>query len=169
MKKWTTGVVIAIVAVCFSAVGFAADFNKKDGRGFHRGERPEMSAQQKQDFADFMVKKNQLEVEYLNNEVQAGRMTREVADAHITLMNDRLAKMSKGFVEPSAEQIEARRVYMEKVHNLRIESIKNAVASGSMTQEQADRMLSKMDKNGRDGGHKQGGHKDRGPRGHQGF
>lgn len=145
MKKFTTGIIVAVVAVCFAAVGFAADFDRKGFHGFGNGVRPEMTEQQKTDLFAFMTKKNQLKVEYLNQEVQAGRMTQEVANAHIVLMNDRMEKMKSGD-RPSVESREAFKAYIEKVRNLKLESIKNAVASGSITQEQADKMLGAMDR-----------------------
>lgn len=161
MKKLMTGIIVATVAVCFAAVGFAADFDRKGGHGFGKGPKVEMTEQQKKDFLEFMTKRNQLKVEYLNKEVAAGRMTQEVANAHIILMNDRMEKMQNGFVKPSVEQREVMKEYAEKVHNLKIDSIKNAVASGSLTQEQADKMLARMDK--------PGGFKHERPRGNHDF
>lgn len=143
MKKFTTGIVVAAVAVCFAAVGFAAEYDKG---GHGKKARPEMTEQQKQDFLNFITKKNQLTVEFLNQEVQAGRMTQEVANARIILMNDRLEKMKNGNNEPSVKQRQAHREYMEKVHALRVESINNAIASGSITQEQGNKMLERFDR-----------------------
>ena len=123
--------------------------------GYHKHIKKEyMTTQQKSDILNYMTEKNKLKAEYLNNEVKEGRMNRKVADAHITLMNDRLQKVKESnFERPvfSEQEKAAKMEYAKKMKNLRIDHINKCMASGSISQEQGQKMLEKLEKFNSDG------------------
>ncbi len=149
MKKWTA-LLAGLLLVCFTAVGFAAN------DGWHKGPRgegpkKEWTQQQKNDFLSYMAKKNSLRAEFLKDEVAAGRMKKDVADAHILIMNDRLEKIkANDFKRPERSEQEraAMKNYQEKMKELKIQHIKDSVANGSLTKEQGDRMIERIEKGG---------------------
>jgi len=165
MKKWTTGLLVAAIVTSLSVVAFADGF----GKGFRKdGERPAWTEQQKNDFIQLAEQKHKLHTEFLNGEAAAGRMSQEEANAHITLAKIRLDRMKDGDFKNhpafSEEGKAARLAYHQKTKALHIDSIKKAMANGSISEEKGNQMIEKMEKsnNDRDGFHHRkhkGGHR----------
>ncbi len=159
MKKWMP-ILAGLLVICFTAVGFAApDGNRKDKRPGDFKKR-EFTQQQKDEALKFLTEKNKLHEQYLMEEVKAGRMKQEVANAHIIIMNDRLDTLkANNFARParSEEAIAAHKAYVAKVKDLRIQSIKESVANGTITKEEGDRKIERINNAG------QGKHPGKGP------
>lgn len=166
MKKWIAGITAGVLLLGFSAVGFA----KWGGpRNWHKN----ITTEQRAELVNYAEQKNKLHADFLNGEVAAGRMDKKEVDARITIMESNLQRMKEGKFERapmSEEQKAAWENYRGKVEALRVDSIKKAVANGSITQEQGDRMLERA-QNHKDFGsrHGHGGPRgDRGPGEHRG-
>jgi hypothetical protein len=125
MKKLYAVLLVLALVVCFAATGFA-------GRAYGPGgkhPRPETwTAEQQAGMIEFWTKKVRLRTDFLNGEAAAGRLSREVADAHITIMRDRLQKIVDRSSGPRdidqkqwQEGRQARRDYHDKLRELRDE------------------------------------------------
>lgn len=159
MKKKIIGIFAAIMVMAFAAVSFANPAwhggpghgpVKRDGKFVPR----ELTAQERSEMATFMAEKNKIREDYLKAEVKAGRMSKEVADAHIVLMNDHLAKFKEGKRPEFTEEARvAREAYHEKLRELRIEQVKKSMASGTLSKERGERILERLEnaKNNKDG------------------
>jgi hypothetical protein len=148
MKKLLTGIATVLIVACFGAVGLAYP-GREDGRG--RKFDPERKAE----WVEFMAEKNKLRADFLNGEVAAGRMSRQAADAHIALMEERLAKIRGGGQKREALSREdweaartARRDYLSKVRELEIQSVKKAIANGRIEKERGEAMISRLENDG---------------------
>lgn len=152
--------------MAFAAVSFAnpawdgPGHGRGPGYGHSSGKRDvkweprELTAAERTEMATFMAEKNKLRADYLRAEVKAGRMSKEVADAHIVLMNDHLAKFKEGKRPEFTEEARAaREAYYEKLRELRIEQVKKSIGSGTLSKEQGERILERLEnvKNYKDG------------------
>ncbi|MDR3349193.1 MAG: hypothetical protein LBO03_06285 [Acidaminococcales bacterium] len=154
MKKVFTGIAAVLLMTCFSAAGWA--YPGREGRQVR-----EFDPGRKAGWVEFVAEKNKLRADFLNGEVAAGRLSRQAADAHITLMDERLAQIKDGGQRRRAESAaereaarKARRDYFDKVRALEIASIQKAVAAGRIEKEKGERMIERLEN---DGGYRYGG------------
>lgn len=178
MKKLIAGVTLgAIVLGATTLVAhpvLAKGFGRHDGYGYHQGSgyhqgayaNKEMTAEQKADFKAYQEKRIQLQKEFLQNEVAAGRISQAQADARISLMQDRVKLMeSTDFQALSQwrndpEAIKQRDALHKKMIDLRKEYINKQVENGQISRERANVILEDLNNDAqfRHGGHRGGGY-----------
>lgn len=149
MTKKITGLFAALMIMAFAAVSFANPaWHGGPGHGpVKRGAPREMTAEQKAERIQFMEEMNKLRADYLRSEVKAGRMTKEVADAHIVLMNDRMEKIKADKAPEFTEEAKKARIaYLDKVRDLRIKQIKQSISSGNIEKERGEQMIERIEK-----------------------
>ncbi len=115
MKKRSI-ILASILVLCFATAGFAASADWTEQRK-----------------ARFEERKARQEA-YINSEVQSGRMSQEVADAHRVVMNDHF---KRGFASNS-DWKEQRKLQFEERKARQEAFLNSEVQAGRMTQEVAD-------------------------------
>ena len=162
-KKITTGIMAGVMTVCFAAGAFAypgdGQEHRRDGSfkgkpGYHARFQENMTEGQKKVWLDFQEKRTQLRIDFINNEIKAGRLSREVGNAQIVLIKDRFEKIKKGDFAPPArdkDSIDAREKFRRDMFDLKEKCVNDAVANGTITQDEANQMRGDRDFH-RDGG-----------------
>ena len=153
MKKAILGLTAAAAILAVSAVSFAATGTEQQTKG-HGGPCGKMgpkmmNAQDKADFTEFEGKRIQLMKNNLAEDVQAGRISQEEADARIVLMQAHFNRMQKdGFnrTAPTDAEREIMKARHEKMLVLHKEFLQKQVSEGRITQADADKRISWMEK-----------------------
>ena len=144
MKKNITLIAVVLLVAVFGAVGFA---EKQGGKG--PGGRREFTPQQKAEFVEYMTKRNKITEDFLRAQVTAGQLSKKEADAHIVIMKERMTRLQAARPQLTAEQVQAQRAarqeYRKKMTDLRIESVKKSMESGSLDKERGEKILKALE------------------------
>lgn len=167
-KKSIATLAVALLVLSIASVSMAGPMGGGMGMGGGRGmgggmgmgpqgQAPaQLSEQQLADWKAWQEKNLQLRKEYIGNLVKSGAMTQEQADARIKAMEAAQAFRAKNnLVAPGAMQgvklTDEQKVEMKKLFEQRLAIRKDAlasyVASGQITQIQADNQIKRMQDN----------------------
>ena len=167
-KKSIATLAVALLVLSVASVSMAGPMGGGMGMGGGRGmgggmgmgpqgQAPaQLSEQQLADWKAWQEKNLQLRKEYIGNLVKSGAMTQEQADARIKAMEAAQAFRAKNnLVAPGAMQgvklTDEQKVEMKKLFEQRLAIRKDAlasyVASGQITQIQADNQIKRMQDN----------------------
>ena len=165
-KKSIATLAVAVLVLSMASVSMAGPMGggMGGGRGMGggmgmgpQGQVPaQLSEQQLADWKAWQEKNLQLRKEYIGNLVKSGAMTQEQADARIKAMEAAQAFRAKNnLVAPGAMQgvklTDEQKVEMKKLFEQRLAIRKDAlasyVASGQITQIQADNQIKRMQDN----------------------
>lgn len=153
MKKLSMGILLLFLVTAFALPSFARGGYGHRGDGGHGYNNSygwhnrTMTESERADYLDYLTKKNNIYIEFLNGEVAAGRLDRQVADARIVLMNDHLKFLKEGNFEPrkiTDAEIQAREAYMQKMNDLEIEYVKKAINDGRITKERGEYIIQRL-------------------------
>jgi len=162
-KKPIATLAVAILILSLASVSMAGPMGGGKGMGGGmgmqgpQGQAPaQLTEQQLADWKAWQEKNLQLRKEYIGNLVKSGAMTQEQADARIKSMEAAQAFRSRNnLVAPGAmrnvkltdeQKVEMKKLFEQRLA-IRKEALASRVASGQITQAQADNQIKRMQDN----------------------
>lgn len=151
MQKLSLGILSLFLVLAFTSPSFANEGYGKGSMHSSSWRNVTMSESQEADYFDCLSKRNDVYIDFLNSEVAAGRLDRQVADAKIILMNENLKKLKEGRFENrllTDEEIQAKENLQQKLNELEIEYIEKSIENGHISKERGEYMIQRLkDKN----------------------